>query len=172
MKINKKLKAFTLIELLVSMALSGVLVVFAYMGYNQIQHLFFNYTVQSKFISDYNQLNKALYYLSNQAKTIEKNSETSVVFKTDSNLVNLSINDTKILLQFKSHTDTFDLKSEKMQFEYLKINTESVSSILISNFDCEVNFQNQKFRVSFHKDYDAVSVLKTSLALIPINEQY
>jgi prepilin-type N-terminal cleavage/methylation domain-containing protein len=70
MLIKQKIKAFTMIELLVSMTLSGILVVFAFMGYNQMQKLFVNYTAQSKFISDYNQLNKALFIMAIKEHTI------------------------------------------------------------------------------------------------------
>lgn len=171
MLINKKLKAFTIMELLVSMTLTGILVVFAFMGYNQIQKLFINYTVQSKFISDYNQLNKALLLISNQSQTIEKTGDHSLSFISDSNTIVLDMNETVMLLKFKSHTDTFDLKPKDPQIDYLKLSNSSPSS-LIKNFECEVLFQSQKFRVSFHKEYDATSILNATLVLLPPDEQY
>lgn len=168
---KNKLKAFTIMELLVSMTLTGILVVFAFMGYNQIQKLFINYTVQSKFISDCNQLNRALFLIADQSQTVEKIGEHSLNFISDSNTVVLDMNETAMLLKFKSHTDTFDLNLKKPLFDYLKLSNGSPSS-LIKNFECEVLFQSQKFRVSFHKEYDATSMLNATLVLLPPDEQY
>jgi hypothetical protein len=169
MLINKKIKAFTIMELLISMTLTGILIVFSFMGYNQIQKLFINYAIQNKFITDYNQLNKALYLISDKAIEIEKMTDHLISFKSDSATVFLEIKDKTLLLKFKAHTDTFDLESKKNTFSFLKLNNETPSN-LIENFDCEVFFHNQKFKVSFHKEYDAVSVLTKNLELYPPNE--
>ena len=158
-----------MIELLITMTLTAILVVFAYMGYNQMQQLFVNYNVQSKFISDFNQLNKALFLISNQAQTIEKNTEHSLLFKTDSNSIELEMAEKNLLLKFKSHTDTFALETKNPEFDFLKMGNGTASN-LVQNFDCEVYFKNQKFRVSFHKDYDAASTLHATLVLLPPNE--
>jgi hypothetical protein len=164
------LKAFTIMELLVSMTLTGILVVFAFMGYNQIQKLFVNYAQQSKFISDYNQLNKALFIMSERAAKIEGQGDKVIAFKTDSNTVLLDLSKKNILLKFASHTDTFDLEAKEPQQEFLKTATE-LPSTLITHFQCEVQFQTKKFRVSFHKEYDAANVLHTTLELLPPDEQ-
>jgi prepilin-type N-terminal cleavage/methylation domain-containing protein len=168
---NKSLKGFTIIELLVSMTLTGILVVFAFLGYNQIQKLFLNYAKQSEFISEYNQLNKALFILSDKANEIEKKTENSVVFKTDSNETTFEINEKVCLLKFKSHTDTFKIASKEKQFEFVQINNSN-SSNLITSFMCEVFYQSQKFHVSFHKQYDASRILKLNQDLLPKDELY
>lgn len=169
MPIKQKIRAFTMIELLISMTLTGILVVFAFMGYSQIQQLFINYTVQSKFISDCNQLNKALFIMADQSQTIEKTGEHTLAFKTDSNTVELERTEKKMLLKFKSHTDTFELESQKPEFDFLKMGNGAPSS-LIQNFECEVLYQTQKFRVSFHKEYDSKSTLNATLVLLPPDE--
>jgi prepilin-type N-terminal cleavage/methylation domain-containing protein len=171
MLIKKKINGFTMIELLITMTLTAILVVFAFMGYNQIQKLFIDYSVQSKFISDYNQLNKALFLIANQSQTIEKNGEHTINFKTDSNTVELEIADKLMLLKFKSHTDTFALEPKDPVYNFLKTGSDTPSN-LIQNFNCEVLFKSQKFRVSFHKEYDAASTLNATLVLLPTNEQY
>lgn len=168
---NKKIKAFTIMELLVSMTLTGILVVFSFMGYNQIQKLFINYTVQNKFITDYNQLNKALFILSNNAHTIQKYEDESIVFKSDSNVVSLQLNDKNLLLKFKNHTDTFDLVASKKVYNFVELNAE-INSNLIEYFECQVYFQNQKFTVSFHKQYDAFSILNKNLEIVTTDELY
>lgn len=169
MHINQKIKAFTIMELLVSMTLTGILVVFSFMGYNQIQKLFVNYTVQNKFITDYNQLNKALYILSNKADKIEKTNDDCVSFNSDSVTAILKITDKNMFLKFKSHTDTFNLVAKKQDYQFLKFNTQTNSN-LIEKFECQVFFQNQKFNVSFHKQYDASSILTKNLELLPPDE--
>ena len=116
MLIKQKIKAFTIIELLVSMTLSGILLVFSFVGYNQIQKLFKN-----------------------------------------------------MVLKFKSHTDTFYLVAKKQDYQFLKYNAET-SSNLIEKFNCQVFFQNQKFDVSFHKQYDATSILTKNLEELPPDE--
>jgi prepilin-type N-terminal cleavage/methylation domain-containing protein len=171
MLINQKIKAFTLIELLVSMALTAILVVFAFMGYNHMQKLFMDYRKQSQFISDYNRLNKAVFLISGRAKTIEKTDDQHLIFKTDSNSIELEMTIKTILLKFESHTDTFNLEIKEPKFDFLK-SGDGNPSILIKKFECLVLFQSQKFHVSFHKEYDAASTLNSTLVLLPPDEQY
>lgn len=157
-------------ELLVSMTLTGILVAFAFMGYNQIQKLFVSYTVQSKFITDYNQLNKALMILSERAKTIEAQGDKVIAFKTDSNAVLLDMSTKNILLKFSSHTDTFAMEARDMKSLPVVI-SDQMPLPLIRSFECGVMFQTQKFRVSFRKQYDASTLLRTTLELLPPDEQ-
>ncbi len=171
MPINLKLKAFTIMELLVSMTLTGVLVVFAFTGYNQIQKLFINYTVQSKFISDYNQLNKALFIISDRAKSIESSGENVITFISDSESVVLDLKEKNILLKFKSHTDTFEIAHKENRFDFMKLN-DGTPSTLMNAFECDVFFQSQKLRVSFRKEYDSETILNSTLVLLPPDEQY
>lgn len=171
MLIKHKLKAFTIMELLVSMTLTGILVVFAFMGYNQIQKLFVDYTVQSKFISDYNQLQKALFIMADRATHIENSGDKTVLFKTDSSTIALDMKDDKVmLLTFSSHSDTFNLEHKNIHLDYLNI-SNGMPSALLKTFECEVFFKSQKFRVSFRKEYDAASVLGSTLELLPPDEQ-
>jgi hypothetical protein len=170
MPINRKLKAFTIMELLVSMTLTGILVAFAFMGYNQVQKLFVSYTVQSKFITDYNQLNKALMILSERAKTVEAQGEKMIAFKTDSNTVWLDMSTKNMLLKFSSHTDTFAMEAKDIKSLPVTISGQTALP-LIRSFDCAVMFQSQKFRVSFRKQYDASTLLSTTIELLPPDEQ-
>jgi Tfp pilus assembly protein PilE len=170
MPINQKLKAFTIMELLVSMTLTGILVAFAFMGYNQVQKLFISYTVQSKFITDYNQLNKALMILSERAKTVETQGEKVIAFKTDSNTVLLDMSTKNMLLKFSSHTDTFAMEARDIKSLPVTISDQTPLP-LIQSFECGVMFQTQKFRVSFRKQYDASTLLNTTLELLPPDEQ-
>lgn len=169
MRIKHSLKAFTVFELLLSMALSAILVAFAFMGFNQMQKLLREYNTQSTFISDMNQLHAALFNLSNKATAIEKQDENTLLFKSDSTINQLVVNEKNILIKFASHTDTFHFEPKDKTFIPLGIN-EQIPSKLIRQFDCDVFFRNQKFHVSFQKQYDAESILKSTLELAPPDE--
>lgn len=168
MLIKQKIKAFTMIELLVTMSLTGILVVFAFIGYNHIQQLFLEYSKQSTFINEYNQLNKALFIISDKSQIIEKTSDDVIVFSNDTTKTELIVKEDVVLLKFSSHTDSFKFKTEKPEFDILNIAQQP--SNYIKSFRCNVMFENQKFLVSFRKQYDAESILKATLVTNPIYE--
>lgn len=167
---KSKLKAFTIMELLVSMTLTGILVAFAFMGYNQVQKLLVNYTVQNRFVSDYKQLGQALEVLSDRCRTIEMTDGNKIAFNNDSSSVVLDPSREKILLKFASHTDTFDLEAKDIHVSHVFAKDQGATT-LIRHFDCEVMYQSQKFRVSFDKQYDASTLLKNTLEFLPTDEQ-
>ena len=169
MLINKSIKAFTVFELLISMTLTGILVAFAFTSFNTMQKLFSDYTKQSTFISDINQLHSALFYLSNKATDIEKIDEKHISFKSDSSITQLIIEENSILLKFASHTDTFKLEPKDATITLLTMSNQ-LSSNLVEKFDCEVFYKTQKFHVSFQKQYDAQPILKSTLVLQPPDE--
>ncbi len=151
---SSKLKAFTMIELLISMALTSILVVFSYMGYNQMQKLFLLYAKQHEFITEYNQLNSILQLQAEKADVIEKIDEQHIVFKKDSTTLRLAILPKAMVLNYKQRIDTFHLETKKTNFEFQQAN-----ELLITSLSSDVFFENQKFRVSFSKQYDAESIL-------------
>lgn len=169
MQITKKIKAFTVFELLISMTLTGILVAFAFTSFNTMQKLFNDYTKQSVFISDINQLHSALFNLSNKAIGIEKIDEKNLLFKSDSSTTQLIIEEKNILLKFASHTDTFKIEPKDATMTLLTINNQLPSN-LVEKFDCDLFYKTQKFHVSFQKQYDAQSILKPTLVLQPPDE--
>lgn len=169
MRINKSIKAFTIFELLISMTLTGILVAFAFTSFNMMQKLFNDYTKQSSFISDINQLHSALFYLSNKASGIEKLDDQHLLFKSDSSTTQLIMEEKNILLKFASHTDTFKLEPKDATITLLTMSNKLPSN-LVEKFDCEVFYKTQKFHVSFQKQYDAQPILKSTLVLQPPDE--
>lgn len=159
--LNKKVNGFTMLELLVSMALVAVLAAFSFVGYNQIQKMYINYTKQVTFINEVNQLNKALFFISNKANAIYQ-TNNQLVFKTDSNVVMLSYTDKTILLNFKSHTDTFLLSNRKPLIKLVKSGLND-SLQLVESFKTEVFYESQNFNVSFDKDYGSTVLLNTAI---------
>jgi len=166
--LNKKLKAFTMIELLVSMALVAMLAAFSFTGYNQIHKLYKNYTIQSKFVNDINQLNKALFFISNQCSSVYA-IDDKLIFKNDSLETTLTCNNLMMILSFKTHSDSFFVTSKNRQVKYVKISAFD-SLNLVQSFKADVSFQNQIFHVSFQKDYDCNHLLYSTLDLFPLNE--
>lgn len=169
MPINKRLKAFTILELLVSMTLTGILVTFAFMGYNQMQKLFIDYSSQSNFISEYNQFQTVLANISQQANTIERGDDKTLLFKTDSSSIQILIEEHATLLKLKQSTDTFHFSITKPEFVF-ENNASASARLLIKQFQGEVFFRTQKFTVSFRKQYDAESTLKHALEINPPDE--
>ena len=169
MPINKKIKAFTVFELLITMTLTGILVAFAFSGFNMMQQLFNDYTKQSNFISEINQLHSALFYLSNKAVDITKQDDKNIVFKTDSSTTQFILTDKTMLLKFAAHSDTFHFESKDVSFKLLNMSNNQPSN-LIQQFDASIFYKTQKFHVSFQKQYDAQSVLKSTLELQPPDE--
>ena len=157
--INRKLKGFTLIELLISMTLTGILIIFIFTGYNQIQKLFISNAKQSDFIIELTTLKNALFYVSEHSKYIEKRNGNKVVFKSTIDSTLLELTEKQILLTFESHTDTFNLKPLNIQFSLLPtLNSETTE--LVNSFKCDVPFQTQVYALGFEKSYEAAVILK------------
>lgn len=169
MQIKQPIKAFTVIELLISMTLTGILVAFSFTGFNQMQKLFNDYNQQTAFIAEMNQLHSALFYLSNRSASVEKTDDNTIVFRSDSSNTQFILNDKALLLQFPSHTDTFHFEPKDIAFEFL-ITGNQMPSKLVKRFDCDVFFRNQKFHVSFRKQFDSDQILKSTLELLPPDE--
>ena len=154
----RKLKAFTMLELLISMTLTSILVAFSYMGYNQMQKLFLMYAKQHEFITEYNQLNSILQLHAEKADVIEKIDEQHIIFKKDSTTMRLEILPKSMVISYKQRIDTFHFEVKKTNFELQQANER-----LIKGLSSDVFFENQKFRVSFSKQYDAESILNKVL---------
>lgn len=169
MKLTKHIKAFTVFELLITMTLTVILVAFSYSGFSMMQKLFTDYTKQSNFISEINQLHTALFYLSDKATTIQKKDDKTLVFQSDSASTFLTMNDNAILLTFTSHTDTFHVEPKNTTFKLLTL-TNQLPSTLIEKFDSDVFYKTQKFHLSFQKEYDAQHILKSTLEIQPLDE--
>lgn len=158
--LNRKIKAFTLAEMLVTLALTSVLVLFSYLGLSQIQKLLFQYRDQHLFITQLNELNKRGTALFTKANSIQKLSENTLVFRTDSSESKLIFNPQYILTVNNNQTDSF-----KVENKGLKTGNEELMSDLqielVNKAEVEVYFGKQKFHLTFIKNYDAYSKLIT-----------
>lgn len=163
-----RIKAFTVLELLISMTLTGILIGFAFSGFNKMQILFNDYEQQNKFISDLNQLNFALNKLSQNSCIIEKLTDKTIKFKTDSTNVHLKLIDSYVLLEFAQHTDTFFLESRNLNIYTLNY-LEYFPNEIVTGVEIDIFYKKQKYMVSFKKQYDSHNILKQNIITQPID---
>jgi prepilin-type N-terminal cleavage/methylation domain-containing protein len=157
--LNKKIKAFTISELMITLALTGIMTSFAYMGFNYTQKLLHQFHDQNSFIVQLTELNKRLSLLSGPAKEIKSESEKCFVFRSDSMQCKIDFRPDIILLNRSGNTDTFHLTVTDLKSEFEKMQNPAWEGKLINHIEFYVLFQKEKFRVSFNKKYDAYSKL-------------
>lgn len=157
--LNKKIKAFTLAEVLVTLALTSVLVTFSYLGLNSMQKLLVDYKNQHQFITQMNELSKRLNLLFTNANTVTKLSAEKIIFKTDSSESKVVFSDKYILTIKNNVSDTFQFEPKKLEITNEEM-PEPVEMSLIKNLEFDIYFQNQKFHLTFSKNYDAFSKLE------------
>ena len=167
---HKKIKAFTLLELLISLALTAVLVAFAFMSLGKIQYLFKLNHEQTKFINDITRFQQMLDVYSQTCNTVEKVNENQLVFKFDSTAAKINIETKYIILQKTHFTDTFFLPTQKPVIKTLTLSNELNQSNLVNRFETEVIFKNHKFRLSFRKQYAGEHALNLLLNTTPPDE--
>jgi prepilin-type N-terminal cleavage/methylation domain-containing protein len=156
--INKKIKAFTLAELLVTLALTSIMVTLSYMGLNYIQKLLFQYQDQNTFITRLNDLNKRLDFSFDEALSVQKEGERSLILRKDSSETKVEFGPYYILTVKNNRTDTFMLDAKDLKIENESLN-ETVQEQLIKKVEFDIYFQKQKFHLTFSKNYDAYSKL-------------
>lgn len=161
--LNKKIKAFTLAEMLVTLALTSIMVIFSYMGLSQLNKLLVQYRDQNIFITELNELNKRTSFLFNEANSIQKISETELIFRTDSAESKVIVDPSFILTVKNNKTDTFKLENKGLKIVNEEIASEASIS-LIKKLEVDIYFGKQKFHLIFIKNYDAFSKLKIETA--------
>jgi prepilin-type N-terminal cleavage/methylation domain-containing protein len=166
---KRKIKAFTLAETLVTLALTSILISLAYGGLTQIQRLLFQYNDQNSFIIQFNELEKRLSNLNGQATAITQKQPNTIDFKKDTAIVTVEIFEKAILIKHRQVTDTFNLISKDLKVNHLKMPDQSTSE-LIDAIEFDVFMQNQKFHLSFRKEYDAASIIHITRKSIKADE--
>lgn len=155
--LTKKIPGFTIAELLVTLALTGVLAGFSYMGLNYIQRLLKKYNDQSFFLTEANELYKRMELISSAPAPLEQENEGNFRLKSDSGSLSLNIKDKLILLTRYNKTDTFHLEAQNIQTAYeLPGKTQYP---LVKEIDFDVCFEKQKFHFNCRKQYDGCTRL-------------
>jgi len=155
-KLNDKLKGFTLAEMLVTLALTGLLAMFAYKGMGYVQRMFFEYTNESTFISTVNNLNDRIQKIAGRdAILVENNQRFSHL--NDSLNEFLQIQEDYILIGHSGKVDTFKVKCNNVKISYSNLISEFNSIRPVQKLEWNVVYRSQTFAIALIKNYDAVT---------------
>lgn len=154
-----KMKGFTLSELMVSLALTSIMVSFAYMGYNYTQKLLLQFREQNDFFVQFNELNKRFTVFSTSTSFITREDDSKFRIKTDSLDYELEFPGNGIIIKRPGLTDTFKLETKTIRFEPEIINNFNTTEQLVKKIDFEVLFKKEVFHIVLNKNYDAYSKL-------------
>lgn len=157
--LTKKIPGFTIAELLVTLALTGVLAGFSYMGLNYIQRLLKKYNNQSFFLAEANELYKRMEMISSGRAPLQKEMDGRFTLNADTGAVSLDIKDKLILLTRYNKTDTFHLEPRNIQAEYELPGVSQTRYPLVKEISFDVYFEKQKFHFNCRKQYDACTKL-------------
>lgn len=157
--LNKKIKAFTIAELMVTLALTGIMTSFAYLGFNYTQKLLHQFNEQNYFIVQLTELNKRLILLSSLAKEVTIENEKTFLLKSDTINCKIDFNPNYILLNKSGAIDTFHLETTDLKNEFELMNNPLWERKLVKHFQFDVLFKKEKFHLAFDKTYDAYSKL-------------
>lgn len=151
---DKKLKAFTLAEMLVTLALTSMLLGFCYLSFNYVQQLLHQFSRQSFFITQLNELNKRTGLLMSGPGMVTREND-HLVFRSDSVSQAIDFKENSILMTRFGKTDTFFMAAQKLSYHYETLSHPRWQNRLVNSLDFDVFFQDQKFHLAFRKDYDA-----------------
>jgi hypothetical protein len=112
------------------------------------------FSKQSFFITQLNELNKRTHLLMTTPGIVIKESE-KLVFRSDSADNSLEFTETSILLTRFGKTDTFYMAAERPRCSFETLGNAQWQNRLVNGLDFDVYFRKQKFHLSFHKQYDA-----------------
>ncbi|MGZ3885396.1 MAG: PulJ/GspJ family protein [Bacteroidia bacterium] len=152
-----KLNGFTLAEMLVTLALTSIMLTFAFLGYGNIQRLLRQFSDQGTFITELNVLNERLDLFTKQPGTITQSSEGMFSMEGDSLNYSLELHEKTILFRCAERTDTFHLAPLHAEVKYEPLNTSAAS--LVNRISFDIYYRQQKFHLVFSKTYDAYTKL-------------
>lgn len=154
-----KLKAFTLAEMLVTLALTSILLSFCYLSFGYIQQLLQQFSKQSFFITQLNELNKRTNLLMQGPGIVIKEADR-LIFRTDSLDHSIAFTEEAILLKRFGQTDTFFMAPQQPACTFETLGNPLWQNRLVNGLELDVYFQKQKFHLTFHKNYDALTKLQ------------
>jgi len=159
------LKGFTLAEVIVTLALTSMVIVFAYGILTYVQKLFYSYKGQNRFIQEYTTFKERMDHEALYSAYITEQSETTFKIKRDSVIIDLEILSNVVLLKNGLVCDTFHFAALQLKKEYEKMPDTYSLNKLIKTLNFDVEFSKQKFSFMFEKDYDASVKLKLDRGL-------
>ena len=156
--LTHKLKGFTLAEVMVTMALTAIVITFAYGTLSYVQKLFYSYKDQNRFVQEFTNFKQRMDHESIYSEFVTENGENTFSIKRDSTVTNLKFLPEVILMQRGNKCDTFHLAAKNIKSEYEKMSNSSER--LLKELSFKVEFSKQAFNFQFTKEYDASVLLK------------
>lgn len=152
------MKGFTLAEMMVTLALTGLLAMFAYKGLGYVQTMFQDYNKESSFISTVNALQERIEVLTAKQAILIQNNDRFVHLSDTLNEY-LKVADDYVLIGHLNKADTFKLKCTGLKV----VHSNSVSEFNVwrpvEKVEWTVTFKHQLFIFSLLKEYDGKTLL-------------
>ncbi|MFO0355668.1 MAG: type II secretion system protein J [Sphingobacteriaceae bacterium] len=155
-----KLDGFTLAEVIITMALTSMVIMFAYGTLSYVQKLFFSYKDQNRFLQEYTIFKERMDHEILYSEWILEGEENHFKIKRDSSFIDLEFLKNAILLRNNQVCDTFHFEPKLITREYEQMSENSTVKQLVHKMRFEIEFSKQKFSLSFTKHYDASVKLK------------
>ncbi len=153
--LEHKIDGFTLAEVIVTLALTSLVITFAYGTLNYVQKLFHSYKDQNRFMQEYTDLKQHLDYEILYSEWIMEQGEDKFKIKRDSSFIDLELLKNVILIRRTDNCDTFHMIPNSIKKEYEPMIDPRMMNRLLRSLILEVEFKGQKFSLNCVKSYDA-----------------
>jgi prepilin-type N-terminal cleavage/methylation domain-containing protein len=152
---KKKLKGFTILELLVVMALSTLVLSFAYTSLRHVQKLFIGYKQQSAFISAATTFKDRLkrdFVFSDMIWELEPGH-----FKIESNktVKELVFSNKTLVLTYEENSDSLLVDHIMAEVNYKNFDAETGFNKLVERIKISFIYKEEEFSLNLKKDYPA-----------------
>ena len=158
------MKGFTIVEVMVTMALTSIIITFAYSTLGYIQKLFYTYKDQNRFINEYTDFKKRMDHEALYSESVIEGSENKFNIKRDTSLAELEFLEKVVLFKKGEHCDTFHFELKQINKEYELMKNPALVNKLIKAMSFEIDYSKQKFNFIFNKNYDASVKLRLDRA--------
>jgi prepilin-type N-terminal cleavage/methylation domain-containing protein len=161
--LSHKVNGFTLAEVIVTLALTSMVITFAYGTLTYVQKLFSSYRNQNRFMQEYTCFKERMDHEALYADWMMEQGENSYRIKRDSVFIDVEFLKTVTLLKNGVICDTFHLVPENLKKMYEPIGDPLMKNKLVRSLNFDIEYSKQKFSFSFLKNYDASVKLKLEM---------
>lgn len=146
--------------MIVTLALTSMVIAFAYGALSYVQQLFYSYKDQNRFMQEYTEFKKRMDHEALYADYINEERANCFKIKRDSSMIDLEIKEKVILMKKNEVCDTFHIVANKMKKNYETMKDPAMMNKLLNHLYFETEFSKQKFNFEMFKSYDASIKLK------------
>lgn len=155
-----KLDGFTLAEVIITLALTSMVITFAYGTLSYVQKLFFTYKDQNRFMQEYTNFKVRMDHEALYCDWMMEQGENKFRIKRDSSFIDVEFLKHVILVRKAGNCDTFHLVPGTLKRRYEPMNNPTMTNKLVSALNFDMAFSKQTFSFCFLKNYDASVKLK------------